>query len=261
MSKLKTGAIVLLAMALIAGFAFLPRVVSLIFDNTEDQKAGSAPVQSIDLNIDAIPNSEADAVAAPGYMLRRLALEQNMTSVPILPDAAAMTQDEVLATAREAMDVYVKNAVFEWFEPTYSMADPYLGIDTDNMGNSAIFWAVNFTRDNKEGYHSLFIHIDDQTGKILYIKYETYGKNDYPFYYPENQRSSMEGFISAFLYPLGLEGLDTREDKGLLDIGISEEKLSDGYTCTQYTFIEAEYGKILLEFHINPSGFYVHYPK
>ena len=71
----------------------------------------------------------------------------------------------------------------------------------------------------------------------------------------------MAGFVHAFLYPLGLEGVDTREYEGLVDIGISEENLSDGYLCTQYTFVEAQYGKICLEFHVTPSGFYVHYPK
>ena len=261
MTKVKKTAVVLLAILLIAGFALLPQAVSALSDRKENRKAGTAPVQSVDLIIDAIPNSEANAVATPGYMLRKLAMEQNMTSVPILPDAAVMTQAEALAAAREAMDIYVENSVFEWFEPTYSMAEPYLGIDPDNMSNSAIFWAVNFTRDSKEGYHSLFIHIDDQTGKILYIKYETFGKNDYPFYYPENQRSTMAGFVNAFLYPLGLEGVDTREYEGLVDIGISEENLSDGYLCTQYTFVDAQYGKICLEFHVTPSGFYVHYPK
>lgn len=261
MTKVKKSAIVLLAIVLLAGFALLPQAVSALSDRLENRKAGTAPVQSVDLIIDAIPNSETDTIGTPGYILRRLALEQNMTSVPILSDAATMTQDEALTAAQEAMDAYVQNSVFEWFEPTYSMAQPYLGVDPDNMSNSAVFWGVTFTREEKAAYHSLFVHIDDQTGKIVYIKYETYSKNGYPFYYPENQRLTLEGFVSAFLYPLGLEGVDTREYEGLVDIGISEENLSDGYLCTQYTFVDAQYGKICLEFHVTPSGFYVHYPK
>ncbi len=261
MTKVKKTAIVLLAIVLIAGFALLPQAVSALSDRLENRKAGTAPVQSIDLNVDTAANSESDTVATPGYILRRLALEQNMTSVPILSDAATMTQDEALTAAQEAMDIYVRNSVFEWFEPTYFMAQPYLGVDPDNMSNSAVFWGVTFTREEKEAYHSLFVHVDDQTGKIFYVKYETYSKNGYPFYYPENQRPTMEGFVRAFLYPLGLEGVDTREYEDLVDIGVTQEQLSDGYTCTQYTFVDVQYGQICLEFNVTPSGFYVHYPK
>ena len=101
MTKVKKTAVVLLAILLIAGFALLPQAVSALSDRKENRKAGTAPVQSVDLIIDSIPNSEANAVATPGYMLRKLAMEQNMTSVPILPDAAVMTQAEALAAARE----------------------------------------------------------------------------------------------------------------------------------------------------------------
>lgn len=261
MTRLKTGAELLLCAMLIVALALLPQAVSTVTDRMEMEKPITAPVQTIELTVDTAPRGESNESFAPGYMLRRLALEQNMTTIPILPESASMTQEEALNAAQTAMEIYVGNRVFEWFSPTYSQAQPYLGVDPENMNNSAVFWGVTFSYEKKDDYHSLFLHIDDETGKPIYIKYEIYGKNGYPFYYPDKQHLAMEGLISAFLAPLGLEGLGPGEYENLLDIGVTAEQLSDGYTCTQYTFVDAQYGKILVEFHINPSGFYVHFPK
>ena len=137
--------------------------------------------------------------------------------------------------------------------------EPYIGIDPADKSKNIIFWAVTFTV-KKSPYHQLFLHIDDETGKILYMEYETDGPDQFNYYYPDNQRLMMEGFVDSFFGPLNLASHQLSEYKNLVSQNVMERKLTDDVTCVRYTFEDSEYGIIHVEFHITPKGFLVSYP-
>lgn len=251
MNKLKTAAVLLFTVMLIAVMAMLPRTVAIISDLVANEKPDSAPMQSVELAFDS------DRIDEPGYMMRKLALEQRMTSIPIEPEQASMTEEEAIIAAQVGMDYYTEANMFEWFEYTFCSAEPYLGVDSENKNNNTIFWGVTFSTQN-EPYHYLFLHIDDETGKILYLSYETYGPDQYNYYYPENQQLMMEGFVDAFFRPLNLTRRNEYEN--LLGESVVEQDLTDDVTCIVYTFEDAEYGTIHVAFHISPEGFHVYFP-
>lgn len=251
MRRLRTFLILLLTVALIALFAVMPKLAAAVSDQFTNGRSGSAPMQSVELALDAHKTDE------PGYMMRKLALEQRMVTIPIEPEQASMTEEEVLNAAQVGMSVYIEANMFDWFEYTFCSAEPYLGIDPEDKNNNSIFWGVTFTTQSAP-YHYLFLHIDDETGRILYLSYETDGPDKFNYYYPENQRLMMEGFVDAFFSPLNLTRRNEYEN--LLGESVIEQDLTDDVTCVVYTFEDAQYGTIHVAFHISPEGLHVYFP-
>ena len=79
MRRLNATGAILLALLLIAGMAMLPRGIAGISDLLTNEKAGTASMQTVELDFYSAKKDE------PGYMMRKLALEQRMTTVPIKP--------------------------------------------------------------------------------------------------------------------------------------------------------------------------------
>lgn len=247
MSKIKTVSGVLLAFVLIVGMALLPRGVARISDHLTNGKQGTASMQSVELALYSNQSEES------GYMIRKLALEREMTTIPIRPTQAKMTEEEVFTAALNGMKAYTEAKVFEWFDYQYSSAEPYLGIDPEDKSNNMIFWGVNFSVEDKL-YHNLFLHIDDETGKILFLAYETDGPDKFNYYYPENQQVMMEEFVNSFFSPLNLTGDQLSQYENLLRSDAIVQPTTDDVTCVVYTFVDEEYGTIRVEFRILPTG-------
>ena len=98
MRKLKTLLILMLTGLLFAFFAVLPRLTGAFYDDRLQGQSGSAPIQSVELELHDMDSD------APGYMLRKLALERSMTDVPITSQQASMTEEEVIAAAQAGME-------------------------------------------------------------------------------------------------------------------------------------------------------------
>lgn len=255
MRKVRTFCIVLLAIVLISLLAIMPQVISKVSDFLGNEKPGTAPMQSVELALGT------DKSEQPGYMLRKLVLEHRMNTLPIRPEQVKMTEDEVLSAAVDGMTRYVDANMFAWFEYDHFSAEPYLGVDTENTNNNMIFWGVTFstkTSTKNDPYHYLFLHIDDETGKIIYIAYETYGE-DYFRYDPENQWFLMEGFVDSFLGPLNLTASQLSEYDNLQGSAV-EQNSTDEETSVLYTFEDAEFGRIHVSFVITPVGFHIYFP-
>lgn len=253
MSRPKPGFSLFMTALLIVALALMPQVVAGISDFIENEKPGTAPMQSVELALGA------DKTEMPGYMMRRLALEQRMTTIPIEPEQAAMTEEEAIAAAQNAMAVYIEANIFDWFDYSFCSAEAYLGIDPEDKSNNMIFWGVTFAAQ-ADPYHYLFVHIDDETGKILYLSYETYGPDQFDYYYKENQLLMMEGFVDSFLRPLNLALGQLTEYENLVSSSAAEQKLTDDVTCVVYTYEDTEFGTIHVGFHISPKGLCVYFP-
>ena len=236
MHRLKAIFAVFLSMVLIAGLALLPKGIAGISDYLSNEKPGTASIHTVELSV------YSDQTDEPGYMMRKLALEQRMNTIPIEAEQASMTEEEVLNAVLEDMVAYEDANVFEWFEYTFFSAEPYLGMDPENQSNNSIFWGVQFTREEKP-YQNLFLHIDDETGRILYLSYETYGPDAEKYYEPENQRFMMNLTTDQMSMYKNFNGIEVKENE-----------IPDDATIVSYTYDDAVYGAIHVTFHISPEG-------
>lgn len=246
MRKVIYSLFLLLVAALIVAGAFLPQITAAITDSSTNGKADVAPMQSVELAL-------GESSHEPLNMLRKLALEDHMNSVPIFADQAAMTEEEVYAAVEKNMQDYVASGIFEMFTPTYTSAETLLAIDPYGTDNYGIIWTVNLVSEDGP-YRSLFLHIDDETGKILFIDYETHGEDRFN-YYPEYQSYVMGVFTGNFFSQLALaEELQYMKNATVMSVATTEE-----YSEVCYSFIDLTYGEINLYFSVHPNGFRAYY--
>lgn len=248
MNKRKTAVLLLFSFLLIVALSVLPRVVAVISDARAKGKVDSAPMQSVELDFASQKAGEI------GYMMRKLALEQNMTNIPIDPEQASMTNEDVLVAALVGMEAYVQANLFTWFEYTYCSVEPYLAIDSEQKNSISIIWGVTLSNQN-EPYNYLFLHIDDETGKLLYINYETNDKVYYAFSDLEKQGELLEKLADAFFRPLEELTAGNEWEAFAVDRTMADDSIS-----ATYTFEDAQYGTICVELHIMPTGFHVSFP-
>ena len=97
MHRLKAVIAVFLSMVLITGLALLPKGIAGISDYLSNEKPGTASIHTVELSV------YSDQTDEPGYMMRKLALEQRMNTIPIEPEQASMTEEEVLNAVLEGM--------------------------------------------------------------------------------------------------------------------------------------------------------------
>lgn len=251
MRKIKTTVAVLSALLLLALLAVMPQAAARISDLLGNEKPGAAPMRAVELAVGT------DKTDKPGYMMRKLVLEKRMVSLPIQPEQASMTEEEVYAAALDGMAAYREANIFSWFKYDFRSAEAYLGIDPEDKNNNMVFWAVTFS-SQVEPYRHLFLHIDDETGKILYIVFDTYGEDPYVYSDSESRQRMMEELTDSFFDALNLSQRD--EYEALLGEGVSQPQVGEDFLCTHYTFVVSEYGVIDIEFIIYPGGFYVYFP-
>lgn len=251
MRKLIPAVTTLLALALIFAGAFLPQITAFLMDRSENGKTGSAPIQSVELNLRDVTSTE--------YAAQRLILMQQLTSMPIDASEASMTVDEVYAAVEENMKDYEAAGIFNWFPYTSRTAEPYLGVNSQDTSQTTVFWAVTFVNE-KSPYQSLFVHLDDLSGKIYYLNFEDYGKESaYPVPSPEytaHMNYILDNFTRIFFYQLGLaEVRQYYDSKGLVE----QEEVDGGVFMRRYTMGDEQYGEITIEFYASTGGLHSYY--
>lgn len=245
MNKWKNLLIFLLTAVLIITGAFLPRITGAIADQMRSSKVHTAPIQSVQLNL----NSNT-----ANSMIQKLSIRSEMHTIPITAEDASMTEDEVFAAVEACMDMYVSNKIFSWFEETYRTAEPHLAINPNNTKDFFIFWAVNFVEE-KDPYNNLFLHLDDETGQILYIDYVTYDPDK--SYFPEDQSYVVDTFSGLYFEQLGLSDL---ADPDFSENVTLDEMISNDVWSKRYTFSGLGTDTFSIEFYVKPKGFYILFP-
>ena len=241
MRKVKIVFALILTAAVLFTMAVLPRVAESV-DNGE--QSGTAPIQPVSLNI-----REDDT------MLRKLALQARMTTIPVTPESAAMTMEEVLATARSGLQTYFDTGIVEYFEATDESAEPYLGVDPNDKSNYAIFWSVVLS----DGSQTVLLHLDDETGKILTM---IYNNDEVSRVFADGTgQQMMDKLAHAFLTPLSLHPSQLEGMDGLVgNVATEETKEGDGLNRI-YVYQYTPYGTLRVGLVVNSTGAYVYYPE
>lgn len=239
--------VVLTAVLIVAG-AFLPEIAAAVMDASIHDKTGTAPMQPLELEVreDAPTNEEREYAD----LTAKLILASRMYTIPIRDNGTSMSEGDVFAAAEKAMTDYIDAGIFEWFDVTYSSADPMLGLDAENPENYMTFWTVYFANES-DPYQTLLLHIDDETGRVLYIKYEKYGSFSMEGVWERN-RKLLESVTSVFFRQAGLsEAKDYADSTG---IGLEILEHDGGVTCMRYSFGDVLYGELNIEFYATGTG-------
>lgn len=245
MRNFKTSRLILLTILILAAFASLPTIAASVQDCTIVNSSGYRQMQFLKLDL----SEEKKTIP----MIGKLALISNMENILIDPSQASMTEDEVFQAAESLMKAYEDAGIFQWFDVTVRAAVPQLGVDLNDANNFIVYWTVSFIGENDPG-QSLELNIDDETGKILCLSYAVYDS------YTMDGVWGRNGTVINAFTDIYFSQLSMTEAKEYAE-SIEYFERDGGVSSALYSFRDAVYGEIKLEFFAEGSGgFFLNFP-
>lgn len=243
-----TPLLLFVTMLLLGITASLPRIVAAVHDRATVDHIHYDEMESLKLDL-----SEKRQEMP---IMEKLAMLGSMTTVDIDPSQTSMTEEEVFAAAEGAMEAYVQAGVFEWFDVTLRVATPKLGIDADDTNHFLVYWTVAYLNEY-DSSRSLILDIDDETGKILCLRYDVYDSYTMEGVWVRNQ-AVMEKFTDIYFAQLGLS--EAAQYAKSNEVGYAYYDRDGGVSDAQYSFGDALYGEVCLTFCVEGAGgFYLYF--
>lgn len=181
-------ALIFLTILLVLLGGGMPWIVSAVQDNALLHHSGYCDIDAIQL--DFSERSMAD----------KLSLLSRSQPVDITHTQATMTQEEVFAAVEREMAQYEDAGIFQWFEITRRTAQPKLGIDVNDVNHYLVYWTVTYI-NKTDPSRSLMVDLDDESGKILSIRYEVYDTYSMDGVWDRN-RATMDAFTEIYFSQL-----------------------------------------------------------
>ena len=133
-------------------------------------------------------------------MMDKLSILRHAQPVDITHTQATMTQEAVFAAVEREMVRYEDAGIFQWFEITRQTAVPKLGIDINDVNHFLVYWTVTYI-NKTDPSRSLMVDLDDESGKILSIRYDVYDTYSMDGIWERN-RATMDAFTEIYFSQL-----------------------------------------------------------
>lgn len=198
MHKGKSFTVLLVAASLVALCALLPPMVLKQMDRLQLSQTATAPLEGVQI----APTTPATDTMA--YYLERLALHGNMYSIPVDTEVAVMTEEEVRSAAMEQMQAYESLGVLHPFEGGDTIVQPLFAIAVKDVNHTGVYWTV-YANTDAHPSSSLLVYLDDATGKVLSIDFESID-GLYEDCTLDERRKLIEDLAATFLNQFAPEG-------------------------------------------------------
>lgn len=266
MDRLKNLLVLFLCVGLMVVLARLPRIVAWTEDVFSGSRSGTMPMEAVQSTQPKQEDSDS--------VIRLLQMERNMYSVPVSAEQTSMTEEEVLEIVDQWMEDCQEAGIFTVFAPSYQNIEPYLCMDMEGKGYFGVIWGVELSAD-EEPYHDIFVHLDDATGRILYVNYQTSNtvvavenpsespSGNYDSYREsdpgeEEKKNRLERFADLYFRQLGYS--EAAEYARSTGTGYYFRLMEDDIAYAFYSFGDTHYGEISVEFYVYDGGFYNSFP-
>lgn len=242
MNKLKIWSTLLLTLGLLLLGAVLPKIAAALQDAAGRNRPSYSDMQALALDF----SQERKMLS----LYEKLAVLGKGESISISDDAMVMTEDDAFAAAQECMTLYEQAGLFQWFDVSFSSAQPHLAISLENTNNTVLYWTVTYIY-KKDPSQTLTLDVDDETGKALRITYHKYGSYSMDGVWERN-REVLDRFADIYFTQLGLE----EQAAQARDTGDGYEYYErDGEVSNaQYIFTDDTYGEINIALYVEGSG-------
>lgn len=242
----KTWLLLLLAVVLLITGAVFPRIAAMLQDRMAEKRYGYSTMQSVNLEVISQKEQSVPTIA-------KLASLCSMEIMPISSSQAVMTEETVLMAVESAMADYEEAGLFQPFSYTGNSIQPCIGFrlwDGEQTTTFFVFWSVTYYNE-EEPYQNLSLYIDDETGKILRIVYDsdTVGPVGGT---GEGNQQRMEAFTEIYFRQLDLA--DYASYARTVGAGYGYWERDGGFSCARYSLVDEQYGRITLEFYVNEGG-------
>lgn len=233
MHKLKIAVTVLLTLALLVAGAFIPKLVSAVWDLRSTGTVDSVPITAVELKITKNISS-----------LGRLAMVCNMEgNISLTESKAKMKKEEVLTAVREQLQPYVDAQLMVYAESEVTL-NPCLVQVPDMLELQGVVWFVSIS-GGADHPSAVELMVDDETGHILQLWYTN--EEDFDVMPVEDTVMTV---ADIFFSSLGIDHSGQHLSENM-------EYAYDGMSgVRRYFFQDPQYGEVFVDFYIYPGGFH-----
>lgn len=230
---LKNLLVLLITVGSIALAAFLPSVIAVIQDHSDNQQIQFAPISPVQLDI-------REELTATDRLALMLHLEEG---IEISEEEPKMTMRDVHDAIYAALEPYYASGLMLPLEETYNHFSPVFVRDVNHPERFGIFWVGQIVQET-EPYPVLDLAIDDETGKILYIGYSMG-----TFIYEESELTSkLQIFSEIYFNALGITDYQEHNDGELF--------YGENVNGIRYIFESTEYDAVVVDCMSFRNGLY-----
>lgn len=245
MMKLKVPLLILLTMILLFIGASLPQIAAAVQDSATVNNSGYSEMESLKLDF----SQERQWMP----ILGKLALIRDGSFYTVSPSETVIRQSEIEQLVKDGLSRYYRAELipYNWDNYEFSAA-PYLVYNDADKDTYAILWEVSIhwpdTKDN------LSLYVDDETGLILWIHYDTTSALDV-----YTAQGYLDAFSNAYFESTGISAiLVNPEGYGAEFVDYDDSGLNAGGDLSYcHTIYHPDYGYITFEFWIYTNGYYV----
>lgn len=243
MVKLKSFFVLLLAAALVVLGAKLPQLVGAWQDTAADNQVAFGDVNEVHLQF-----AETDMT-----MRETLAISARQDeSIEIPTELASRSQEEIRAIVENTIGQYQERSLINHGVDMDALLAEYrtvLSQSGQKDGRSNIFWSVVLRDD--AGEWSLWLTIDDRTGKLCYVEYFHYSGG----LFFVDKKTALYQFCDLFLSGLGDEFSGYEPDALIKTAELSGD---ESYMTAQIVWEDEIYGEIILMFIVSDNNFHTY---
>lgn len=240
MNPCKNILVLILSLCILIFCATLPVITTEILDRDGRNQPVYRTISSVQLNFS--PETRIP-------LLGKLALLKACATVEITEDEATLSAAEALEAVNQALAAYYALGVFPEEEITVSSIFPILAYNPENPLEHAVLWAVEQTCTDFP-YSQIGIVLDDETGKILVLNFESQTFFDNTYFDNVTPEECCIQIATQYFSELEIT-LPTPEYQE------SPDWETSGYLT--YRFGDMLYGEVSIIFNLFPQGFYIYF--
>jgi len=239
MRSFKTAITIAATVAVLIAMAYIPMLVSHVWDREATGKSTLETIASIELNI----RQELSSTQKLAMMSRIHSL------LPIRENKARMTPEDVMDAVLEGLTPYLDAQLAVYREDRVEI-QPFLVQIPEAPELQSVLWQVTVSGSDDD-FVFFDLLLDDATGSILRISYTVED--------PAGMPTGMEALLQfADIFFPGL-GIQDHWEYAAPDLDYASA--GDNGTAIRFRFEDAQYGEITVDLNVHDHGFYVEYPQ
>lgn len=245
MKKLKIPLAIILTLGLLYVFACLPGIVSGILD----LHFGKTPSYNDMLTVKLDLSQDHQEMRFP----EKLLLLRDAQPVKIDPSQATMPEGDVEDIVNAFLQLCENAGIYESFKPSHMYMQAKLMYDFSDASKHLVIWTVTMINKN-EPNQNVVIDVDDETGKILCIKYNIYRSYSMDDVWERN-KVVMERFAKLYFDQLGMPTItDAAGSNPSFVAGYEYGEIDGGVSEAIYTLADSEIGEFAIHITVDGAG-------
>ena len=245
MRKLKIPILIFGTLGLLILFALLPKLVFSVLDIQEQVDPSFTDMVPVQLDI-STGNSSIT-------MLDKLALLSSSKAIDITQDQMFMQEEEVYEAVQAFLTQLESAGICHGFEPSEFSMQPKLVYDLSDSSRNFTLWTISFSR-HEEPSQSLMLDVDDETGKILSVRYSIYREYSMEGVWERN-KAVIDIFAELYFDQLAMsEIVASVKANPSFDLGYAYNEVDGGVSEAYYTLSNSDAEKFTIAITVDGAG-------